>query len=117
MSTATNKTFDVDEFNRNVQQSIALRNLNNSMSVNNNDNLIKEKPNEEKPKEDYTGFNHADFVSWAKSSTDKPFNQPQITANKQQRAIRADTQQRPDNEWFDYDAFVSWAKSHRVLKH
>jgi hypothetical protein len=123
MSAATNQTFDVDEFNRNVQMSIALRNLNNSMSVNNNDNLIKEKPKEEKPKEvkpkeekpkeakpkeDFTGFNHADFASWAKSSTGKPFNQPQINTDKQQH--------RPANEWFDYEAFVTWAKSPAVVQ-
>ena len=89
---ATNNTFDVAEFNRNVQQDIALKNRNNSM-----------------PKEDFTGFNHADFASWSKSSTGKPFNQPQITANKH-------TQQRPDNEWFDYDAFVTWAKSRQLSR-
>ena len=90
---ATNNTFDVAEFNRNVQQDIALKKHNNS-----------------KPKEDYTGFNHDDFASWAKSSTGKPFNQPQIAVNKH-------TQQRPDNEWFDYDAFVTWAKNRQALKH
>ena len=104
MSAATNKTFDVDEFNRNVQQSIALRNLNNTMSVN---NAVYQK-NKEKPKADYTGFNHADFASWAKSSTGKPFNQPQINADKQQH--------RPANEWFDYEAFVIWAKSPAVVQ-
>ena len=75
---ATNKPFDVDEFNRNVQQAIALRNHNNSLSAKPNDKPIKDS-----------------------------YNQPQ---NKH-------TQQRPDNEWFDYDAFVTWAKSRRVLKH
>lgn len=72
---ATNKTFDVAEFNRNVQQSIVLRKHSNSMSSNNNDNPIKDS-----------------------------------YQNKH-------TQQRPDNEWFDYDAFVTWAKSRQVLKH
>ena len=66
---ATNKPFDVDEFNRNVQQAIALRNHNNSMPTK---TLIK--------------------------------NQP---PNK-------NTQQRPDNEWFDYDAFVTWAKNRKA---
>ncbi len=75
---ATNKTFDVDEFNRNVQQSIAARKHNNSIMSNNNDSPIKDS-----------------------------YNQLQ---NKH-------TQQRPDNEWFDYDAFVIWAKSRRGLKH
>jgi hypothetical protein len=65
---ATNKPFDVDEFNRNVQQAIALRNHNNSMATK---------------------------------------TQPQITVNKH-------TQQRPDNEWFDYDAFVTWAKNRKA---
>ena len=68
---ATNKPFDVDEFNRNVQQAIALRNRNNSMPTK---------------------------------------TQAQITVNKH-------TQQRPDNEWFDYDAFVTWAKNRKALKH
>ena len=72
---ATNKPFDVDEFNRNVQQAIALRNRNNSMP------------------------------------TKTPIkNQPQIAVNKH-------TQQRPDNEWFDYDAFVTWAKNRQALNH
>jgi hypothetical protein len=70
--------------------------------VRNNSEPTKNTKNTEKPKEDYTGFNHADFASWAKSSTGKPFNQPQINAAKQQRV---------DNEWFDYAAFVTWAKS------
>ena len=72
---ATNKPFDVDEFNRNVQQAIALRNRNNSMPTK---TLTK--------------------------------NQPQIAVNKH-------TQQRPDNEWFDYDAFVTWAKNRQALNH
>ena len=63
---ATIKTFDVDEFNRNVQLGIALRNRNNSMKI---DKPIKDKP--------------------------------------------VNNQQRPDNEWFDYDAFVTWAKSRK----
>ena len=61
-----------------------------------------------KPHADYTGFNHADFASWSKSSTEKeykPFNQPQINADRQQRVIR------PDNEWFDYAAFITLAKT------
>ena len=94
---ATNKTFDVAEFNRNVQLGIALRNRNNSVPK-----------DDKKSKEDFTGFNHADFTSWAKSPVEKeykPFNQPQITSNKNAQ------QQRPDNEWFDYTAFVTWAKS------
>lgn len=66
---ATNKPFDVDEFNRKVQQAIALRNHNNSK----------------------TNVN--------------PIN------NQQQNKH---TQQRPDNEWFDYDAFVTWAKNRKA---
>ena len=73
-ATTNNKTFDVDEFNRNVQHSIALRKLNNSMSSNNNNTQNKES-----------------------------------CQNKH-------TQQRPDNEWFDYDAFVTWAKSQQILE-
>ena len=133
---ATNNTFDVAEFNRNVQQDIALKKHNNSKPKEdytgfnhadfaswaksstgkpfnqpqiNAEKLKAEKPKEEKLKEDFTGFNHTDFASWAKSSTGKPFNQPQITANKH-------TQQRPDNEWFDYDAFVTWAKSRQLSR-
>jgi hypothetical protein len=122
---ATNNTFDVAEFNRNVQQDIALKKHNNSKPKEdytgfnhtdfaswaksstgkpfNQPQINAEKPKAENPKEDFTGFNHTDFASWAKSSTGKPFNQPQITANKQQH--------RPANEWFDYNAFVTWAKS------
>ena len=119
-------TFELTEFNTNPQPK--------------NDNT-------EKPQADYTGFNHADFASWAKSSTEKPFNQPQINVNKpkedytgfnhadftswaksstaksstekeykpfNQPQINADRQQRADNEWFDYAAFVTLAKSQVV---
>ena len=55
--------------------------------------------NVEKPK--------VDFVSWTKLSTGKHFNQPQINVDKQHRG---------DNEWFDYDAFVTWAKSPAVVQ-
>ena len=79
-ATTNNKTFDVDEFNRNVQQSIALRKQNNSVSSTNNTPPIKD--------------------SYAR---------PQITTNKY-------SQQRPDNEWFDYDAFVTWVKSQQILE-
>lgn len=81
-------SFELTEFNKNPPQVIQSKN-----------------DNKEKPKEDYTGFNHADFTSWAKSSSEKeykPFNQPQINANRQKR---------PDNEWFDYAAFITLAKS------
>ncbi len=40
--------------------------------------------------------------------TKKPFNQPQINADKPQRV---DRQQRDDNEWFDYAAFITLTKS------
>lgn len=98
--------------------------LNMSASNNNNNKLAsfeltefnKNPPpkndNKEKPKEDYTGFNHADFASWSKSSTEKeykPFNQPQINADRQQQNVV-----RPDNEWFDYAAFITLAKSQIV---
>jgi hypothetical protein len=52
---------------------------------------------------DYTGFNYKDFASWAKSSTGKPFNQPQIIADKQQ--------EQPDYTGFNQADFASWAKS------
>jgi hypothetical protein len=68
----------------------------NRISQHNNKNNNK---NIEKPK--------VDFVSWTKLSTGKPFNQPQINVDKQYRA---------DNEWFDYDAFVTWAKSPAVVQ-
>lgn len=89
-------TFELAEFNRNPQ--------------NNNTSPPKNATNKDKPaKVDYTGFNHDDFVTWAKSSTGKPFNQPQINADVQ----RAD-RQRVANEWFDYDAFIALAKSQLV---
>jgi hypothetical protein len=91
-------TFELAEFNRSPEH-------NNTISP-------KDEKNKEKPKEDFTGFNHTDFVSWAKSSTEKeykPFNQPQITAAKH-------AQQRPDNEWFDYNAFITLAKSRVVVQ-
>ena len=88
-------TFELTEFNRNTQN-------NNTISAK------TDEKNKEKPKADYTGFNHADFVSWSKSSTVKPFNQPKITAAKH-------AQQRADNEWFDYNAFVTLAKSQVVV--
>jgi len=54
---------------------------------------------------DYTGFNYKDFASWAKSTTGKPFNQPQIIADKQQE------QENPDYTGFNQTDFASWAKS------
>lgn len=74
-------SFELIEFNRTPQHN----------NTNNNKNI-------EKPK--------ADFVSWTKSSSGKPLNQPQMNVDKQHRV---------DNEWFDYDAFVTWAKSPVVV--
>jgi hypothetical protein len=92
-------TFELTEFNRNPQKVLT---RNNKVSVQTK-NL-----NKEKIQQDYTDFNYADFVSCAKSSTEKPFNQPQINADKPQRV---DRQQRDDNEWFDYAAFITLTKS------
>ena len=77
-------SFELIEFNRNHPQALQPKNVNKEAF---------------KPKEDYTGFNHTEFVSWSKSHTAKPFK------------INADRQQRPDNEWFDYAAFITWAKT------
>lgn len=75
-------SFELIEFNRTPQHN----------NKNNNKNI--EKPN-------------SDFVSWTKSSSGKPLNQPQMNVDKQDRV---------DNEWFDYDAFVTWAKSPVVVQ-
>ena len=76
-------SFELTEFNKNPQPK------------NDNKEIAK-------PQADYTGFNHADFTSWAKSHILKPFK------------INADRQKRPDNEWFDYAAFITLAKSQIV---